>query len=92
MIEQRLSALTRRLLCRGDFASRDDLETQITACAGPTTERPAPTGGAMTPTPNAPATPNATLNTRAIPTPSTEPHDPHPAATGNRQRTCDALR
>jgi transposase len=31
MIEQWFSALTRRLLRRGDFASRDDLETQITA-------------------------------------------------------------
>jgi len=31
MVEQWFSALTRRLLRRGDFASRDDLETQITA-------------------------------------------------------------
>ncbi|MCY0924616.1 IS630 family transposase, partial [Streptomyces sp. H27-G5] len=30
MVEQWFSALTRRLLRRGDFASRDDLETQIT--------------------------------------------------------------
>lgn len=31
MIEQWLGVLTRRLLRRGDFASRDDLETKITA-------------------------------------------------------------
>ena len=31
MIEQWFSALTRRLLRRGDFSSRDDLEAQITA-------------------------------------------------------------
>ena len=30
MIEQWFSVLTRRLLRRGDFASRDDLENQIT--------------------------------------------------------------
>jgi transposase len=30
MVEQWFSALTRRLLRRGDFASRDDLEAQIT--------------------------------------------------------------
>jgi hypothetical protein len=31
MIEQWFSTLTRRLLRRGDFASREDLEAQITA-------------------------------------------------------------
>ena len=55
MIEQWSGVLTRRLLRRGDFASRGDLDAKITALTIRHNKN-ARTNGITTPTPNTPAT------------------------------------
>jgi hypothetical protein len=67
--EQWFGVLTRRVLRRGDFTSRDDLETKITVFAIGTTRTLARTSGATTPTPSTPATSNATLSPDPCPPP-----------------------
>ena len=74
MVEQWFGVLTRLLMRRGDFASRDDLEAKITACTIRHNEHAALTNGAMTPTPSTPTTSNATSSPNPYPS-SRKPHD-----------------
>ncbi len=60
IIEQWFGVLTRRLLRRGDFTSRDDLEAKI--------------NGATTPTPSTPVTSNAIRGPKPCPS-CRKPHD-----------------
>ena len=66
MTEQWFGVLTRRLLRRGDFASRDEREAKITAFTIRHNKNARPCNGATTPTPSTPAT------SSAIPAPGTQ--------------------
>ncbi len=66
--------LTRRLLRRGDFTSRDDLDAKITAFTIRHNKNARPTSGAITPTPSTPGTSNATPSPNPRPS-CRKPHD-----------------
>jgi transposase len=68
MVEIFFSILTRRMLRRGDFASRDDLAEKIIKLSRPTTARPSPSVGPTTPSSSRPHDPPTDLCGAALET------------------------